>query len=278
MPPLMPDEDEETPGEEGGEEKEAPAEGDDAAKEEPKPEDKEEQDRPPSEQDDSEKSEGDEEPSDTSEADVRARLLDLLEERDDDLKGKIADGIKASNEAAKAEVEAEATAAEVNDLFKRAEDTNEDELDREEALKELGRRTVQVRVQAKIEAPIVEKAKKEAAQEFDGQYREGMDIVLDELGLSEAANSLTDDEKAALQPSKFANRGDWTRAVARTVNNKANGGEAGSDKAKAERRKGTAERARAGADTPRVPRGLSGEEAEKEGQTAREYILSGQDK
>ncbi len=268
------DEDQDKPGEEGDEDKDAAAEGSEGAdKDEAKPEDKGEQNDPPSGQDDPEKSEEDDEPPETSEADIKAKLMEILADRDDQIETKISEGIEARETAAKAEAKAEADAGEVLDLFKRARSDNEDDEDRAEALKELGARTLQTYDTAQAEAPIVAKAKKEAAAEFDGQYSDGMDIVLSEVGLADVANAFTDAEKVELQPSKFKTRNDWTRAVARAAFQKAKGGGGGSEKDKAARRERTAERAKAGAGTARMPRGQAGAEAEKKGQTAREYIL-----
>lgn len=284
MPPeyLPGDEDDENKDSgEGDENKDVDAEGAgkdaDADKDETKPEDKGEQSDLPTEQDDSEKSEGDDEPPETSEADIKAKLMEILADRDDQIETKISKGIEARETAAKAEKVAEAEAGEVLDLFKRARPDNDDEVDRAEALTELGARTLKTYDTAQAEAPIIEKAKKAAAAEFDGQFQEGMDIVLSEVGLADVANSFTAEEKAELQPSKFKNRNDWTRAVARAAFQKAKGGGGGSDKNKAERRSRTAERAKAGAGTARMPRGQAGDEAEKQGQTAREFILGGKD-
>lgn len=280
MPPeyLPGDDDEETPGEEGGDEKEAPAEGgDDAAKEEPKSEDQGKQDGSPTEEDTSEESEEGEEPSDTSAADIQAKLMSILEDRDDHIEEKISEGIKSREVAAKAEVEAEASAAEVNALFTRAKVSNEDDIDRKEALELLGQRAVDIQTQQAIEAPIIAKATQQAAKQFEGQYQEGMDVILEELDLADAAKALTDAEKAPLVQSKFTTRNDWTRAVIRAVKAKNKGGKAGTDKAKAERRKGTAARARDGSGTARLPRGRSDDAAEGKGQTARDYIMSGRD-
>ncbi len=271
------DDEEETPGEEGGDEKEAPAEGgDDAAKEQPTPEDQGKQDGSPTEQDASEESEEAETP-DTSAADIQAKLMSILEDRDDHIEEKISEGIVARETAAKAEVEAEASAAEVNSLFARAKVSNEDDIDRKEALELLGQRAVDIQTQQAIEAPIIEKATREAASQFEGQYQEGMDVILEELDLADAAKALTDEEKAPLVQAKFTTRNDWTRAVIRAVKGKAKGGKGATDKAKAERRKGTAARARDGSRTARLPKGRSDDAAENKGQTARDYILSGRD-
>ena len=281
MPPdYIPGDDDEEEGQDPGEEgddKGADAEGgDDAAtKQEPKPEDQEKEDASPTGEDASEESEEGEKPADTDAADIKAKLLEILEDRDEQnaetVKVQIADGIKAEKVAAAAEADAEAEATVVNDLFAKVD--GEDELESDEALKEIGRRTVEVRKRAQIEAPIIEKATKEAAKEFDGIYQGGMDRLLKGLGYADVANSLTDADKAKLDPRRFDSKEDWTEAVGAAVRAKADGGSSGDAKAKAERRNGTAERARAGGGTTRLPRGRSDDEAEGKGQTAREYIL-----
>ncbi len=272
--------------EEKGGEEEAPA-GGDADKEavadtdkESESEDQGKQDDSPSEQDDSGESEEDE-ASAASDAAIKAKLLDILNERDGDVDGiveeKISRGIEARETAAKAQVSAEAEAKDVLDLFTRAADSNEDEDDRAAAQGELGRRNVKARDQALAEEPVRKQALEDAARQFEGAYRDSMDAVLDELGLSDAAKALTDEEKVPLVPSKFVDRPTWARAVVRAVKSKDKTGSAGTAKAKAERRKGTAARAREGAGTTRLPKGQSGNDAESKGQSARDYILSGRD-
>ena len=283
MPPdyIPGDDDEEEsqdPGEEG-DDKGADAEGgDDAAtKQEPKPEDQEKEDASPTGEDASEESEEGKITAETDAADIKAKLLEILEDRDtqnaETVKVQIAQGIKAERVAAEAEASAEAEAAVVNDLFTKArsEDVDESKL----ALEELGRRTVEVRERAKLEAPIVEKARKEAAQEFDQVYQTGMDRLLIGLGYADVANSLTDTEKAKLDPRRFNTKEDWTQAVGAAVRLKADGGSSGKNKAKAERRRATAERVKAGGGTARLPGGRSGDEAESKGQSARDWILKG---
>jgi len=281
MPPdyIPGDDDEESqdPGAEG-DDKGADAEGGDAAtKEEPKPEDQEKEDASPTGEDASEESEEGEITAKTNEADIKAKLLEILEDRDTEnaetVKVQIAQGIKAERVAAEAEASAEAEAAVVNDLFTKARSEDEDES--KLALEELGRRTVEVRERAKLEAPIVEKARKEAAQEFDQVYQTGMDRLLMGLGYADVANSLTDTEKAKLDPRRFNTKEDWTQAVGAAVRLKADGEPSGKNKAKAQRRRATAERVKAGGGTARLPGGRSGDEAETKGQSARDWILKG---